>query len=89
VVVLAGLWISMGLPALVLAPLAVERGRSPWWGLLGLASFAGLVIGLICLFSMEPGNQPERIAYKRLERGEITPEEYERIIAVVGQRPAG
>lgn len=76
----------IGLPALALAPLAVERGRSPWWGLLGLASLPGLVIGLICLFSMEPGNQPERIAYARLERGEITPDEYERILAVVGAR---
>ncbi|MEX0782690.1 MAG: SHOCT domain-containing protein [Dehalococcoidia bacterium] len=85
-VVLAGIWIMIGLPALALAPLAVERGRSPWWGLLGLASLPGLVIGLICLFSMEPGNQPERIAYARLERGEITPDEYERILAVVGAR---
>jgi hypothetical protein len=84
--IVAGLWVTVGLPAVVLAPLAVERGRSPWWGLLGLASVVGLVIGLICLFSMEPGNQPERIAYARLERGEITPEEYERILAAVAGR---
>ncbi len=83
---MAGLWAMIGLPALVLAPLAVERGRSPWWGLLGIASILGLVIGLICLFSMEPGNQPERIAYARLERGEISPEEYERIRAAVTGR---
>ena len=76
----------IGLPILALAPLAVERGRSPWWGLLGLASILGLVIGLICLFAMEPGNQPERIAYRRLERGEISPDEYERICAVVTSR---
>ena len=87
--IVAGLWLSFGLPALVLAPLAVERGRTPWWGLLGLASVLGLVIGLICLFSMEPGNQPERIAYARLERGEISPEEYERIRAVVTGRAGG
>lgn len=87
--VVAGLWLSFLLPALVLAPLAVERGRTPWWGLLGLASILGLVIGLICLFSMEPGNQPERIAYARLERGEISPEEYERIRAVVTGRAGG
>jgi hypothetical protein len=87
VVALAVIWVMVGLPALVLAPLAVERGRSPWWGLLGLASFVGLVIGLICLFAMEPGNQPERIAYGRLQRGEITPDEYERIIAAVRREP--
>jgi hypothetical protein len=76
----------MGLPALVLAPLAAERGRSPWWGLLGIASVLGLVVGLIILFVMEPGNEAERIAYRRLERGEITPDEYERIRAVVAHR---
>lgn len=84
--VVAGLWFAIGLPALVLAPLAVERGRSPWWGLLGLASLAGLAVGLICLFTMEPGNQPERIAYARLERGEITLDEYERIRAALAGR---
>ncbi len=84
--VVAGLWVTIALPALVLAPLAVERGRSPWWGLLGLASILGLIIGVICLFTMEPGNQPERIAYARLQRGDISPEEYERIRAVVTGR---
>ena len=77
--VVAVLWPVFLLPMLALAPLAIERGRSPWWGMLGLASYPGLVVGLICLFAMEPGNLPERIAYGRFERGEIDADEYERI----------
>ena len=84
--VVAGVWAVVILPALVLAPLAIERGRSPWWGALGLASYLGLVIGLVCLFAMEPGNLPERIAYRRYERGEIDAEEYERIRQAVASR---
>lgn len=79
----AGIWAAFALPALALAPLAVERGRSPWWGLWGLASYVGLAIGLICLFAMQPGNQAERMAYGRYERGEITAEDYEQIRAVL------
>ena len=82
--VVAVLWAFFGLPVVALAPLAVERGRSPWWGLCGLASYPGLVIALICLFAMEPGNQPERIAYGRYERGELTAEEYQRLLGVLG-----
>jgi len=77
--VVAALWAGIVLPALALAPLAIERGRSPWWGLWAAGSYLGLVIGLICLFAMEPGNQAERIAYGRYERGEIKADDYERI----------
>ncbi len=82
----AGFWAAVALPALVLAPLAIERGRSPWWGVLGLLSYLGLVIGLVCLFVMEPGNQPERIAYGRFQRGEISADEYARIREAVRAR---
>lgn len=86
-IVVAILWAGFLLPMLALAPLAIERGRSPVWGVLGLASYPGMIVGLICLFAMEPGNVPERIAYGRFERGEIDADEYERIRrAVATQR---
>lgn len=77
--VIAGLWVSIGLPALVLIPLAIERGRSPAWGWWALLSYPGLLVGLVALFAMEPRMTPERIAYARYRSGEISEDEYLRI----------
>lgn len=84
--VIAALWPFFVLPAIALTGLALERGRSPAWGLFAVASILGLVIGLIALYSMEPGNQPQRIAWARYERGEISAEEYQRICAAIAHR---
>ncbi|HEX6031119.1 MAG TPA: hypothetical protein VFY90_06790 [Tepidiformaceae bacterium] len=84
--VVAGLWISIGLPALVLIPLAIERGRSPAWGWWALLSYLGLVVGLVALFSMQPAMTPVRAAYARYRSGEISADEYLRIhSAISGQ----
>jgi uncharacterized membrane protein len=77
--VLAGLWVSIGLPALVLVPLALERGRSAAWGWWALLSYAGLLVGLIALLAMPPATTPLRIAYARYRSGEISADEYRRI----------
>lgn len=84
--VIAGIWVTIVLPALVLAPLAIERGRSPAWGWWALLSYLGLVIGLIALFAMKPAVTPERTAYARYRAGEITADEYTRIQAVISGR---
>ena len=53
--VFAALWVSIGLPALVMAPLAMDRGRSPAWGLLALLSYPGMIAGLVTLFLLPRG----------------------------------
>ena len=84
--IVAGLWVSLGLPALVLVPLAMERGRSPAWGWLALLSYLGLAIGLIALFAMKPADTPARVAYARYRSGEISADEYLRIQSFLSQR---
>jgi hypothetical protein len=78
--VVAGIWIFFGLPALVLIPLAIERGRSPTWGWWALLSYLGLVVGLVAC----PRSLPPRCAgLCPVQVGEISADEYLRIHAAV------
>jgi uncharacterized membrane protein HdeD (DUF308 family) len=43
------------IPFIVLYYVARDRGRSPWWALLGFLGLLGLIIGLVVLLSTPRG----------------------------------
>jgi len=72
---------------IILLIVAISRGRSPWWSLLGFLWLPGLIIGLILLLmdsepegALRTAGRAEDIARERYARGEIDEGEYRRIV---------